>query len=101
MFAGPNGSGKSTIIQAVRAYRVNTIPVNFGLYINADDIARSLRDNTFDFSEFEIRPTYDQVIQIAQESGLLANSFSTDPFRSSFTLEGTHLQYSTLPLTNA
>jgi len=42
--AGPNGSGKTTIIEAVRKAKVNGRPVDFGIYINADDIARATMD---------------------------------------------------------
>ncbi len=39
VFAGPNGSGKTTIIDAVRKARVHGKAVDFGVYINADEIA--------------------------------------------------------------
>ena len=42
IFAGPNGSGKTTIINSVRAAKVNDKPIDFGNYINADDITRDL-----------------------------------------------------------
>ena len=41
MFAGPNGSGKSSIIEQIKDQ------VNFGYYINADDIQIQLNDNGF------------------------------------------------------
>lgn len=37
MIAGPNGSGKSTLIQLLGEQGIN-----FGVYLNADDIARSM-----------------------------------------------------------
>lgn len=40
VFAGPNGSGKTTIIDAVRKARVNGRPVDFGVYVNADERPR-------------------------------------------------------------
>ena len=43
VFAGPNGSGKSTIINAVRNVKVGNQLVDFGIYVNADDIAAELR----------------------------------------------------------
>jgi predicted ABC-type ATPase len=44
IFAGPNGSGKSTIIHSIRQFKKsNGTPIDFGVYINADDIAAQLR----------------------------------------------------------
>jgi len=43
VFAGPNGSGKSTVINFIRSYKVNDKHVEFGYYINADDIAKALK----------------------------------------------------------
>ncbi len=49
VFAGPNGSGKTTMINKLK----NLIP--FGVYINADDIEKTLFENKFiDFNEFKI-----------------------------------------------
>ncbi|GAA4419256.1 zeta toxin family protein [Nibrella viscosa] len=92
VFAGPNGSGKSTIIQAVRAYRINSLPVDFGLYINADDIARSLREDRFEFDEYEINPTLDEVVEVALASGLVGGAFSQTQFQASFAMHGTRLR---------
>jgi len=55
VFAGPNGSGKSTIIRAVRSYKVKGIPVDFGIYVNADDIARGLRKGKFSLRRYRIK----------------------------------------------
>jgi predicted ABC-type ATPase len=44
VFAGHNGSGKSTIIQAVKDYKIKDIPIDFGIHIDADDIAVQLRN---------------------------------------------------------
>lgn len=41
VFAGPNGSGKSTIIHKLRE------TINFGAYLNADDIERTLSNKGF------------------------------------------------------
>jgi len=49
MIAGPNGSGKTTLIEDLRE------KYNFGYYLNADDIEKELKDNSFvDISRFEI-----------------------------------------------
>ena len=46
IFAGPNGSGKSTIRQIVEE-----VGVHLGIYVDADDIKRSINDShSFDFS---------------------------------------------------
>jgi len=54
VFAGPNGSGKSTMIHALREVRVDNRPIDFGIYVNADDIAAALRENSFDFPAYEL-----------------------------------------------
>lgn len=41
MIAGPNGSGKSTLTDDLR----KNYPLNFGFYINADDIEKTLKQN--------------------------------------------------------
>lgn len=49
VFAGPNGSGKSTILGLLR-------PEWIGVYVNADDIERQLRQaSTLDLSPFQLR----------------------------------------------
>jgi len=40
IFAGPNGSGKSTIVNIVKEQAVD-----FGVYVNADDIKTELPPN--------------------------------------------------------
>jgi predicted ABC-type ATPase len=39
MFAGPNGSGKTTVKMSL-----NKSPEWFGLYINPDDVEKTIRD---------------------------------------------------------
>lgn len=84
VFAGPNGSGKSTIIQAVKDYRIKEIPVDFGIYINADDIANELRMGTFSFSDYEVFTTREEFIAVSLESGLVGTVFPERLFKSSF-----------------
>jgi predicted ABC-type ATPase len=91
VFAGPNGSGKTTIIEGVRDYRIKGIPIDFGIYINADDIARNLRLGKFDFAEYRIKPTSEKFIAITNQSGLIGKEFSERKFISSFKLAGTRL----------
>jgi len=42
IFAGPNGSGKSTIVNIVKEQAVD-----FGVYVNADDIKTELVNSGF------------------------------------------------------
>jgi predicted ABC-type ATPase len=82
VFAGPNGSGKSTIIQAVREYRVKSIPVDFGIYVNADDIATCLLTKTFSFSNYSVRVTDEEFFLIIVESGLINKNFTLQQFKA-------------------
>lgn len=54
VFAGPNCSGKSTIIKSVRNTDINRHPIDFGYYINADDITQLLRKENFSFLHYLI-----------------------------------------------
>jgi predicted ABC-type ATPase len=48
VFAGPNGSGKSTLLEILP-------PEWVGIYVNADDLERTVRANGFfDLAEFEL-----------------------------------------------
>jgi hypothetical protein len=86
VFAGPNGSGKSTIINAVRAYKVNQIPVDFGIYINADDIAQALLEQRFSFDQYLIEVSYEEFTQVALSSGLIHEKFPESLFTACFRL---------------
>jgi len=55
VFAGPNGSGKSTIIKAIKDTKIGGIPIDFGYYINADDITQSLVNGKFSFYSFKLK----------------------------------------------
>ena len=67
VFAGPNGSGKSTVIQFVRNQKVNGKHIDFGIYINADDIAQKLRENTFSFDDYDLRVSNMEFTEIVFE----------------------------------
>lgn len=94
VFAGPNGSGKSTIIQSVRNYSLRGLPIEFGVYINADDIAKSLRNHTFTFEEFEVKSNAEEFFQIATSSGLINENFTLDEFQKSYYFESDLLKLS-------
>lgn len=84
VFAGPNGSGKSTIINAIRKYRVNNLPIDFGIYINADDIAYDLRNSNFTFDAYKIQTSANEFRETALASGLVAGDFNKRIFDKSF-----------------
>ncbi|MEO7906527.1 MAG: hypothetical protein ABIT06_06110 [Saprospiraceae bacterium] len=86
IFAGPNGSGKTTIINAIRDTIVDGIKVDFGIYINADDIADALLKNNFSFFRYKIYPTKNDIISFAQSSGLLDIHFSLIRLKSMFSI---------------
>lgn len=91
IFAGPNGSGKSTIINAVRKYRVKEIPVDFGIYINADDIAYLLWNKGVNFDAFEIKVKDNEFVDIVLQSGLIGKKFTEMEFRESYTIHANKL----------
>jgi len=68
VFAGPNGSGKSTIINSVKDHEVNGKKVDFGYYINADELLKKLSKSPIFFSDFNIITTRNEFIGIATES---------------------------------
>ncbi len=99
VFAGPNGSGKSTIIEAVKNHKVKGIPVDFGIYINADDIALALRQNKFVFSAYTIKTDRGEFISATLASGLINKKFPEKEFLKSFRWTGntvnlSHQKYS-------
>ncbi len=92
VFAGPNGSGKSTVIQYVRDQKVNGRPIDFGIYINADDIAKQLREHEFSFDDYDIQTSTVDFVQIVLESGLISKEFDEAAFRKSYVLRGNTLK---------
>lgn len=86
VFAGPNGSGKSTVINYVRKVKVNSRSIDFGYYINADDIAGQLRSNSFTFNTFRIKVTNREFQVIAIASGLINSEFTEKQFAGSYSL---------------
>ncbi|MGC4038667.1 MAG: hypothetical protein QM764_22075 [Chitinophagaceae bacterium] len=87
VFAGPNGSGKSTVIEAVRATKVGKAAIDFGYYINADDITQQLiLKRKFDFSAFEIVIDRNRFKDIVLQSGLINQNFDKKTFLNSFSL---------------
>jgi predicted ABC-type ATPase len=91
VFAGPNGSGKSTVIKSVREYRTESGKIDFGFYINADDLAKDLKNGRFRFSKFKINTNRKEFIDVATKSGLLGKGFSRGTFITAFTFHADRL----------
>lgn len=92
IFAGPNGSGKSTIIQSVRDYKTSKGLIDFGYYINADDIARILTASFFDFNNFDINVTNKQFNAVCTASGLINSNFTAEQFKNAYSLRNNKLK---------
>lgn len=88
VFAGPNGSGKSTVIETVRKTETYGRLIDFGYYINADDIAKALATGHFSFSTYAVRPNALQLVTFAWESGLLPDRKSLNDFALGFIIDG-------------
>lgn len=86
VFAGPNGSGKSTVIKYVRSYKTKNGPIDFGYYINADDLATLLKNSSLSFNSFDIIATNKEFFQTALASGLINENFPENIFEASYTL---------------
>lgn len=92
VFAGPNGSGKSTVIDYVRNYKINKKrSIDFGYYINADEIAKLLRAETFTFASYSISVSTKEFKTIALASGLINKDFDENTFKNSFTIRSNKL----------
>jgi len=92
VFAGPNGSGKSTVINYVRNVKVNGKAIDFGYYINADDIAQQLRLGDFTFHPFRIRVSNKDFQETTLASGLINEDFTEHQFISSYTLRSNKIR---------
>ncbi len=89
VFAGPNGSGKSTIIKGLRNFLVDDRPIDFGVYVNADDIAVYLVKNTFNFTAYELANiTMAHLAAYAAVSGLFRNGFNEEALNAAVTING-------------
>lgn len=89
IFAGPNGSGKSTMIKSVREFKNlrTNLQIDFGIYINADDIANAIQKNPMNFSTYKLKCTQGEFESFALNSGLLNGKFSVSHFRKTFKIE--------------
>ena len=96
-FAGPNGSGKSTVIKFVRKQKIDGRNIDFGHYVNADDIAVSLTKQRFGFKKYGIKATPKEFTEMALASGLINKDFKKKEFLESFKLQ-TGLTFLTIQL---
>jgi predicted ABC-type ATPase len=87
VFAGPNGSGKSTIIRSIKTEVINDRTIDFGVYVNADDIAITLASDNFSFSDYGLKHVTNEIFQASVlESGLVNDAFSELEFSQSYKL---------------
>ncbi len=83
VFAGPNGSGKSSIIKKILNTEVQKgVKLDFGIYINADDIAQELLKKGCNLSKFEIIFDENEFFEIVNASGLINADFDFARFKN-------------------
>ena len=62
--------------------------IDFGVYINADDIARALFEQKFTFETYELTPTGADFFDFATASGLVSEQFTLAELQASVSFEG-------------
>lgn len=88
VFAGPNGSGKSSIIISILNTEVRTgKKLDFGIYVNADDIAIILHGKGCKFNTFEVAVNEKEFVNTAIESGLINKEFPLKRFHDCILVE--------------
>ncbi len=93
IFAGPNGSGKSSIINSIRNYtKDNGTPLDFGIYLNADDIAKELTINGCNLDIYQILFQVEEFIAFISTSGLLIGELDEEKLRSIFTVKNNFIR---------
>jgi len=76
MFAGPNGSGKSTLNESLDKKLL-------GIYINADEIEKSIRENQYlDMSKYNIQTTSEEIKTFFSSHGLVKKANLADEITS-------------------
>lgn len=92
VFAGPNGSGKSSIIRKILTTELeNGTKLDFGIYVNADDIAQDLIEDSFSFKKYEITFDRSDFMAIIEESGLINEDFTIQRFLECISLKESEL----------
>ncbi|MCH6201939.1 hypothetical protein MMU07_20340 [Aquiflexum sp. LQ15W] len=89
VFAGPNGSGKSSIIKYTLNVEVQEgKKLDFGIYINADDITSDPETGKgFVFSQYEIDFFELEFFDIVKDSGLISDQFPELRFRECISIK--------------
>lgn len=88
VFAGPNGSGKSTIIKKILNTEVKKgVRLDFGIYVNADDIAQELLKKGCSFTKYKIKFNIEEFHKIVNESGLINDDFTKEHFEGCINIE--------------
>ncbi|MBU3661024.1 MAG: hypothetical protein FGM14_14205 [Flavobacteriales bacterium] len=92
VFAGPNGPGKSSIIKKILNTDVQKgVKLDFGIYINADDIAKELLKKSCSFPKYQVNFIEDEFHKIVNESGLINEKFSKERFEECIIIENDKL----------
>lgn len=82
VFAGPNGSGKSSLINKLLKTEVKKgKKLDFGIYVNADDIAKRLLESPLNLSNYKITLLEDEFYDIVSKSGLVNADFPLKRFK--------------------
>ena len=93
IFAGPNGSGKSSIINSIRNYtKDNGTPLDFGIYLNADDIAKELTSNGCNLNVYHIVFQVEEFVAFIETSGLLIGELNAEKLKSIFRVKNNVVQ---------
>lgn len=93
VFAGPNGSGKSSIIKSILNTKISkNKKLDFGIYINADDIAVSLNKKGVSFKDYKIETCAEELFNTANDSGLIHKEFPLSRFKECLIIENNHLK---------
>ncbi|MGN6196772.1 MAG: zeta toxin family protein [Ginsengibacter sp.] len=86
VFAGPNGSGKTTLINKLKDL------VQFGIYVNADDIEKTISELGFlPLDDFKILLTTQQVQSYFEQSEFSPKKLNTPDLWKSFTIQDNKL----------
>jgi predicted ATP-binding protein involved in virulence len=86
IFAGPNGSGKTTIINDLKPI------INFGVYVNADDIEKELREKfTLNFDDYKLNITTQTIHDFFKSSVLSPQKQNVSDFWKNLIIENNWL----------
>ena len=69
---------KVPLYKSVRSTSIDGNNIDFGMYINADDIASALLLNKFSFYKYKVKTGKSEIVAFADRSGLLADDFTQE-----------------------